>query len=681
MAEELVEMEAPEPDETLQHEEEESAKKILDAVKEREHSFATGKSGWWKDAEEAMKLFTLEESCDEPFNILYSNTEVLLPSLYSAVPKPDVRSRFPGAGMKAVPELLERFLTLAADDSTPGLESFHSAMEESTLSALTAGGGFIRIRYEDTAAFPLRFESVFYKNFVWAAGRKWAKLPWVAFKHEMSKADFAEKFGVDEEKMATSIEVEDSEDDAGEAAVTVYEVWHKPTKEVWFVSENWAGTLVRKDPDPMKLADFFPIPGILDLTRKPGTIRPTPLYMYYKRQAEELNRVSTRLNKVLEAVKVRGAYSSLLGDDLKNLLSNDDKENALVEAQNGQMLAQFGGFEKAIWLLPIEKLIQVAGELYKARESIKQVIYELTGISDIIRGASVASETATAQDLKNKWGTVRLRKMQTTVSNYARDLFRLAVDCGSQVMPPEQWKMLTQIDLPLTQEKQVAQQQMQYTQQMAQMTGQQPPPPDPKMMALMQKPSIEETIAAIRDDKNRVYTVNIQTSSTIDLDTASDKSEVTEFMNAFGQLLSGLQPLMQLGPQGLTVAKEIGMAVASRFKFGLSIVDVLAKMEIPQPPPQGQPQPDPKLEAEKAKAQVEMQVAQAQAQATMAQIELDKQLAQEKAALAREQLAVERELLQISVAEARMKAAATQQKLAMQRAQQPREAKNANVRS
>ena len=646
------------------------AEELLNSVKERESDFATGKSGWWKDAEEALGLFTLDESQKEPFNILYSNTEVLLPSLYSAVPKPDVRSRFPGVGMKAVPELLERFLTLAADDSTPGLESFHSSMEEATLSSLTTGGGFIRLRYDAEAAFPVRFESVFYKNFVWAAGRKWSKLPWIAFKHDLSKEDFAKKFEIAETDMQLSVEVSDDEKETGPTGICVYEVWHKPTRRVWFVSENWKQVLIRKDDDPMQLAEFFPIPGVLDLTRKPGTIRPTPLYKYYKQQAEELNRVSARLNRVLSAIKVRGAYSSLLGDDLKNLLSQDDTENGLVEAQNGQMIAQFGGFEKAIWLLPIEKLITVATELYRARESIKQVIYELTGISDIIRGASVASETATAQGLKDKWGTVRLRRMQTTVANYARDLFRLSVDCASHVMPPEQWKMLTQIGLPLQREKMLAQQQMQYMQ----ITGAQP---DPKMMQMMQQPSVEDTLAAIRDDRNRVYTVNIQTSSTIDLDTASDKQEVTEFMNAFGQLLSGLQPLMQLGPQGLTVAKEIGMAVASRFKFGLSIVDVLAKMEIPEPAPQGPPPPDPEMIAKAEKAKLDGQVNQAETQAKMEKIAAERELMRAQQQLAIEQIDAEREKLRLSVEEARMKATASAQKLAAQKAE--RNTPRANV--
>jgi hypothetical protein len=116
-------------------------------------------------------------------------------------------------------------------------------------------------------------------------------------------------------------------------------------------------------------------------------------------------------------------------------------------------------------MLPIERLVEVAKQLYVARESIKQVIYEITGISDIIRGSSVASETATAQDLKNKWGTVRLRRMQTLVADYARDLFRMSVDCGSEYIPPEKWREITQLlEIPTEQEQAVAKQQLAYEQ-------------------------------------------------------------------------------------------------------------------------------------------------------------------------------------------------------------------------
>ena len=42
-------------------------------------------------------------------------------------------------------------------------------------------------------------------------------------------------------------------------------------------------------------------------------------------------------------------------------------------------------------------------ELVAHREVIKASIYEVTGISDIMRGQTVASETMGAQQLKSQW--------------------------------------------------------------------------------------------------------------------------------------------------------------------------------------------------------------------------------------------------------------------------------------
>ncbi len=637
------EIESPLPEDTAAHEADEKrlqefAADALDAVKTREQEFSTG---WWKTGETASELYCSEpkkESETSPYNILYSNTEVLLPSLYSATPKPDVRTRFKGMQLKPLPEMIERFLTVASDPGQPGEDHFDMAMADAVLSSLVPGLGYVRIRYVEDKSFPLVYESGHFKTILWGKASRWAKVPWLAFKHQMKKEQMVEQFQLKPEDVAVnykpSTETEEEKDDC-----CVYEFWDKKTRMVYFLCEEWMPKLLKHSEDPLGLVGFYPTPGLLLLTAKPGKLSPTPLYVYYKNQAEELNRVTVRLNKVLSAIRVRGAYSSLMGKDLERLLEDSELENALIPASETALLAQGGGFDKLIWMLPIEKLITVAQELYKARESIKQVIYELTGISDIIRGSSVASETATAQDLKAKWGTVRLRKMQKIVGDYARDLFRMSVDCGSDHIPPEKWKEITQLELPTAQEKSVAQQQLAYMQQqipLMQQMGQTPQPPDPKLLAMAQSPSIEELLAKIKADANRTFVVNIQTNSTVDLDTSQDKAEVSEYMNAMGQLMSGLQPLMALGPTGIDAMKGILIAVSQRFKFGIDVSEVLGKLQAPPPPqeePKGPPPPSPEeqqaMQAEAqyklAKVAADMQVLQAETEYALAEIEAKKQ--------------------------------------------------------
>lgn len=566
-------------------------RKKLDAVKAREKVFA---GGWWKSAERAVTLYNCEkEDSSNPYNILYSNTEVLKPSLYSATPKPDVRGRFVENPVSPLTKLVEHLLIVFSDPANPGEESLDGSMDEAVISALVSGLGFIRIKHYPDKPFPICPEAGHWKGLIWAAGRKWSKLPWVSFRHELTREEFFSTFKVekDAEVKLKEFEPEDSDPEdrsssssAAKMAYVVYEYWDKSEREIYFLCEQWEGVLIKEEPDTLKLQGFFPTPGLLLTTRKPGRLIPTPLYDYYRNQAEELNRVTARLNKVLAAIKVRGGYNPLLGNEMEQILADENMENGLVPVKEAALMFQNGGFEKNIWLLPIEKLVEVAKTLYEARMQIKQVIYELTGLSDIIRGSSVASETATAQNLKNKWGSIRLRDMQKSVAGYVRDLYRLTVDAAAKNIPPEKWKSITQAPFPTNQEKSVLQQQVAFNQAM-----QKPVPPE--ILQQLQSPSLEDVLKQIVDDANRTYTINVQSDSTVDLDTATDKQEVQEFMNSMGQLMPGLQPLAALGPSGMEAGKAILVAVCSRFKFGLSILDSIKALQAP-PPAQNGPTPE-----------------------------------------------------------------------------------------
>lgn len=649
----------------------EEARELLEKVKAREDTF---RDTWWKLAEESEKVYCIEkppgtgESLQNAtvYNILYSNTAVLQPSLYSSTPKPDTRSRFVGKDIGQLSSLTNRFLTVFADPANPAIESFDASITSAVLGGLVTAMGYARLRHYPDRPFPLAIESGHYKSLIWGKARKWSKVPWVAFRHELTKDELFSLFKVSEEDEQKYQPPEENAKGEKSYGTCVYEVWVKEERKIYFICEDWEPILIEEAEDTMELEGFFPLPGFLDFTLQPGKLEPVTLFAYYRNQATELDRVSTRLNKVLSAIRVRGVYHNLLGEELKQMLNTDDKENALVPAADAGFLAQMGGLDKAIWLLPIEKLIIVAQELYKAREAIKQVIYELTGISDIIRGSSVASETATAQGLKNKWGTVRLRSMQIATANYCRDFFRLAIDAATSVCSEEQWKQITQIDAPMDADKlsaqhQIAQMQQEMQMMLAQMPpGSPPPSPPPQMQQLQQiaqTPSVKELVDQLRKDANRSFTINVQTSSTLDLDTASDKSEVTEFMNSMGQMLAGLQLLGVFGPAGLEAMKEMLIAVCQRYKFGLQVVDKIRELKAPPPPT---PQEDPTVKAEQAakmeSLQATKQLEQARVAAEMQKLQQQQQLEAAQHNAAMEKIAAEAEILQLKVAAARLRA-------------------------
>jgi hypothetical protein len=286
------------------------------------------------------------------------------------------------------------------------------------------------------------------------------------------------------------------------------------------------------------------------------------------------------------------------------------------------------GFEAHIWFLPIEKLITVARELYSARIQIMGVIQQITGLSDIVRGSTVASETATAQDLKNRWGTIRLKRMQKMVAYYVRDLLRLAVAIGAKTLDEETWQSMTQIELPTVQQKQQAMLQVQQQMAMASpIPGQPPQQPPPELVQLLQTPTWTDVISTLASDGGRIYTIDIETDSTVDIDAAQDKEEVTEFVVALGQFISAVTPLVEMGQTGVEVAKEILIEASSKFKFGREVQEALKKLQAPQ---QGN---DAKSQAEAQKAQAEMQKIQLENQARQQELALEAKSAEQEASI------------------------------------------------
>lgn len=641
------------------------AGKWLGRIKTRRKVF---ENGWWKQADAAEKMYDPKEGTErqrDPFPILYANTEVLLPALYSASPRPDVIARTKKAN-PVIMQATEAFLKTIIDMNVPGRESFDESVGFAVLSGLIPGAGFVRLRVYKGETCPIRAEAGSYKEIIWGKAKKWSQVPWLAFVHTKTKEEITKQFELTPEqarmlKVETQEEADQSQKKQDDP-LYVYELWLKEDKKVVWLCEGYADLVLDEDDDVYKLEGFYPVPKLMQFVQKTSTLDPTPLYEYYRNQAEELNRVTVRLNKVLDAIRVRGAYNPLLGEDLKNLLGEGSKENGLVAATMAMDL-QGKGFEAHIWFLPIEKLIEVARELYAARMQILGVIQQITGLSDIVRGQTAASETATAQDLKNRWGTIRLKRLQKIVAFYVRDLLRMAVALGANALGPEEWAQMTQMDLPTPEQKQQAVMQLQAMSQQ-QVPGQPPPQPPPALMNVVQSPTWTDVLGVLASDQGRVYTIDIETDSTIDVDAAQDKQEVTEFVVALGQFISAVTPLVEMGPTGVEVAKEILIEASGKFKFGREVQEALKKLQAPD-----QSKGDPKAAAEAQKIQIETQALQqklamekqaadAQAQAQVSQLQtkdqLDKMKAQaDMAKLQREEaLAVKQFELAMSQADA-----------------------------
>lgn len=569
-----------------------------------------------------VQLYEAEKKEEYQFNILFSNTETLAPALYNSVPRPVVQRRFKDADPlgKSASLLVQRSLEFLLDTDLRDYPSFDDLMQSAVLEALVPGRGVTRFKYDATIATvetaenepvegpgpdgspghetvegeaPEPYEkvegelvcgeAVAWNRFLHGYASKWKDVPWVAFEWPMVKSELEKNFGVD---IAAKCELADIEsaandDDASPKAASdtstkgawVYEIWDKAARKVIFVSESFKDGTLKEVDDPLGLSGFFPCPKPMAFLSTISSMTPVTLYSFYEEQAKELNRVTVRINKLIAALKVRGFYDSTV-EGIDKVMSADD--NVLVPAENVAAMQQGQTLEKAIFLMPIEKLISVLQQLYTQRQQVKQVIYEITGIADIMRGASVASETLGAQELKNQWGTLRLKKAQKEVMRYARDCLRIMAEIAVTKLSPETLKAMTGLPFPT----QAEQAQASAIAQQAAAGGQQPPP---DILSVLQQPSFEQLLGLLRDDLQRSYRIDIETNSTVDAEATEDKQDMSELMNAVAQFLNGVAPAVEQGVMPFEAAKAMLLGIIRRFRFGADVEDLIKTMQPPAP--------------------------------------------------------------------------------------------------
>jgi hypothetical protein len=635
----------------------------IDAAQKREKDFR-------KEGTRILKIYEGDPKSEDdtrtltPYNILYSNTETLIPALYSSVPRPVVQRRFKDADPlgKAAAHAGQRVLEFLVDTNNEGYETFDEGMHAATLDAALPGRGVTTVKYDadfgemapkdgETEPTPYTKSELVcldtrkWNRVLFGYSTKWSKVPWVAYEEHVDKVEATKQFGkaVADKLVYTKEETNDKDQEnkrsddekhQGERkTVCIYQIWDKDAtpnepRKVRYVCQQYKDNFLKVEDDPLGLTGFFNCPRPLMFVEKNG-LTPTALYQLYENQAGELNRLTIRINHIVRAIKARGIYDSSLGADLTNLMKEED--NALVPSENPAGIASDGkSIKDSIWFMPLDVLITVLTQLIAARQQCKQVIYEITGLSDIIRGASVASETATAQNIKNQWGTLRIKRLQKEVQRYSRDLLRMMLEIAATKFSEDTWAKMTGLPY-LTQQK------VQELTAVAQAGDQQ------AAQALQSTPTWEQVLTLLRDDMQRAYRIDIETNSTIEPEAAEDQKQITELMSALGQYLNGVGPLVQKGVMPFGVAQNMLLAITRRFRFGSEIEDDIKQMQPPKPEDDGQAQAAQKAQMDAQQQQVQSQATISQLQTQLKQSEAERQISEKEATLKLRELAVKTE--------------------------------------
>ena len=621
---------------------------------------------WLKRAEETANTFRGKaKSKGRHFNIFHSNVETICPALYNSTPEPDVRRRYSDADPigKVVADLLERSLSYSVDSY-----DFDHVMKSVVKDGEIVGRGVPRVRYVPTlgqtaapsvavdaeqageagaqpapaAAAPgqppapeeeLIYQEVLCEYVPWryfrrGPGRVWPDVPWLAFGDFLTREALHKLCGDAKDKngelVAEKVPLNytaDKKEGARKAGAQeqsifrralVWQIWDKEARKVVSICPDYADGPLAMVEDPLGLRDFFPVPRPYQPILTTDSLIPIVPYEIYEDLVDELNDITRRIGRLIKQLRPRALYGGE-ASDIQALAAADDGE--LIPATKIDAFLQSGGLEKALAWWPLDPIVKALQALVVHRNEIKQVIYEVTGTSDILRGATEASETATAQQIKAQWGSLRIQDRQTEVARVARDLFRLKSEIIASKFTFETLSEMTGIKPATAEQKAQAQQiiaayQQQQSQPPAPAMPGSPPvappqPPPPEVEKAASEPSQEEVEQVLRSDISRSYRIDIESDSTIRGDLTRNQQTMNLFLQGTAQFAAAMGPIIALDKTLLQPAIEVYTAFARQFKLGKQAEDALdgladtARKAAAQPQ---QPQTDPRAETEKVKA-------------------------------------------------------------------------------
>jgi hypothetical protein len=463
---------------------------------------------------------------------------------------------------------------------------------------------------------------VHWKDFGHAVARTWEEVTAVWRWVYMTREALIERFG---EEVGNKIPFDAGPDTLKQygqstkehTRAKICEYWDKETGKVYWFSKSMPNIIDERD-DPLELEGFFPCPRPLYATMTSDTLVPVADFVLYQDQANELDILSDRIDGLVKALRVRGVYDA--SQPALQRLMTEGENNALLPVDTWLAFGEKGGLKGAIDFLPIDMIAQTLIQCYQARTEIKNQIYEITGLSDIIRGSSFASETATAQQIKGQYASIRLRSMQEDVALFATGLLRLKAQVICTKFQPETILQYAAADQLQPEDQQL----------------------------------IPQALALLKDKPLRNFRIEVAADSLVQLDEQQMKRDRAEFISALGTFLREALPLGTQAPEMIPMIGETMKFMVSSFKGARSLegsIDAGINKIVNRPPQQPQPNPEMlKMQAEQQMAQGKMQAdgqleqAKMQAQMQIEQAKLQAQMQMDQAKLQLEQAKTQREV-------------------------------------
>ena len=388
---------------------------------------------------------------------------------------------------------------------------------------------------------------------------------------------------------------------------------------------------------------------------------PIPDYVRYGNTLDQISELTTRVYDLLKEVRLKGFFPAGgdIGQAVETAIADQSSASILIPVPAAAFMGAAGG--QMVQWLPLAEIATAIQGLLQARGQLIQDFYEVSGISDIMRGATDAGETLGAQQLKQHNGSIRVKDKVDELTRIAAETAQIAGEIMAEhfsqksLMDMSQMQLRTKAEIKksLNELEKTADAELralgeQAKQAMQQMQGQQVPPEqaqqmqaqfqeqqqaiiakyEPQIKALGEEVSIDAVMQLLRDERTRGFVIEIETDSTVLTDDMAEKSSRAEFLSAFATASQAVVGLAQAGPAGAELGGALVKFALAPFRVGREMdaqIDKFAEEAAAMAGQAGQDDGAAALaEAQGKLAEAEMQKAQAQ----MAKVEADTVLKQ-----------------------------------------------------
>jgi Skp family chaperone for outer membrane proteins len=634
-----------------------ASKKVARYFREIER-YHRSTEAWTQEGKNIEKLYLEEDRTEgtatRRYALLWANVETLKPAVYAKLPTVECSRRYKDRDpiARVAAELMERCVNTTFEIYDVD-ETFQLVRDD----RLLPGRGQGWVRYEaNIEKYPVETETgaqaveteteeefgervkgervcvdyVHWQDFGHNVAGTWNDV-WLGWRWVYkNKDEVTERFG---QQIANEVSynakapamVRDAGDgssqlEQGEEFCKIAEVWDKRARMVTWITEGRDEPLDSGEP-PIDFGGFFPFPRPCYATKTSRKLVPRADYIYYRDQAKEINDLTDKIGNMCDWLIVKAfvpSGPSKIADAIEEVVRENSNRELFVQVDSMQEWTERGGAKGLIDWLPLDMIIQAINSAIAARNVLIQDVFQITGISDILRGQTDPSETLGAQELKAQTGSRRLRNTKDEVARFCRDVSRLAAEVVAEKFSPETIAELSGYryqPVPAPAPVSMLPPGTPLLPLAAPMGGQVPPAGPEAPGDAQGGPDMvfdDRVIELLRNDRLRTFRIDIETDSTAQADENAEKERRVEFLTSVGGFIDKSAQAIERAPELAPMLGEmVGFAVRG-FRAGRGLeeqvertfANIVKKVQAPVP---NQPSPEQiKAQADAERARQEM---------------------------------------------------------------------------